>query len=65
MRIPSEGEEFAKLIEHIRLAQESAAMLAHLTKDNSPSLSRGWLALSERLKQAQHQITQLAMRKMQ
>lgn len=65
MSLPTEGEEFAKLIEHLRKAQEAAAMIAHLSNDKSKIVSRGWLAVEEHFKKLQHTITQMAVRKMQ
>lgn len=50
MNIPTEGEEYAKLIEHLRLAQEASAMLAHLVRDESRTKATGWLTVSEGLK---------------
>jgi hypothetical protein len=67
--IPTQGEEYAKLMEHLRKAQESAAMLAHLinVQDNvkDAALAKGWLAISELFKMIQHKVTQLAMGKLQ
>jgi hypothetical protein len=65
MSIPTKGEEFAKLIEHLRYAQENAAMLAHLHRDDSALTARGWLAVSEMLKLTQHNVTKLAMKGLQ
>jgi hypothetical protein len=60
MSIPTLGEEFAKLIEHLRYAQEDAAMLAHLHRDDSRTLARAWLAVSENLKKLQGLVTHIA-----
>lgn len=61
MSVPTQGETFSKLMEHLRLAQEDAAMLAHLANANDDRLkAMGWLAVSEQLKKAQHGVTQLA-----
>lgn len=66
MSIPTEGEEYAKLIEYIRKAQESAAMLAHLCKANDKSVAaRGWLVISEQMKRMQRVVTQIASGKLQ
>jgi hypothetical protein len=62
MSLPTTGEEFAKLIEHLRKAQEAAAMLSHLEADNSTTLSQGWLAVSEMLKSTVIKVTELATR---
>lgn len=63
MSIPTSGEEFAKLIEYLRKGQESAAMLAHLERDNNKLQAQGWLAVSEMLKLTATNVTKLAMRK--
>lgn len=65
MAIPTKGEEYAKLIEHLRLAQENAAMLQHLYRDESKNMAMGWFTISELLKRVQHQVTQLATRGLQ
>lgn len=65
MSIPTKGEEYAKLIEHIRKGQESAAMLAHLHRDDSRVKADGWLAVSEALKLMGHKIGQLATKGLQ
>lgn len=65
MSIPTKGEEFAKLIEHLRYAQENASMLAHLNRDDSKLVAQGWLAVSEMLKLTQHNVTKLAMKGLQ
>lgn len=69
MSIPTKSEEYTKLIEHLRLAQESAAMLAHLNNADGDKMGRllakGWLGVEELLKKMQHQITQLAMGRLQ
>lgn len=63
MAIPTSGEKFAELIEHIAKAQEAAAFLAHLEADNNKVQSQGWLAVSEMFKLTRHNVTKLAMRK--
>jgi hypothetical protein len=63
MSLPTESETFAKLLEHLRLAQEDAAMLGHLCADNEPTRSHGWLGISELIKRIVAQVTKLAMRK--
>lgn len=66
MSLPTEGEEYAKLIEHLRLAQECAATLSHLTglNDRKPT-SRGWLLVQENLKRMQYVVTEIAKGKLQ
>ena len=61
--IPTPGEKFASLIEHLRKGQEDAAFLAHLEADNNKLQSQGWMAVSEMLKLTAKNITKLAMRK--
>lgn len=65
MGIPTIGETFAKLVEHLRLAQEDAAMLAHLRADDSRPLAMGWLAVEDRLKKLVHLVTQMATKGLQ
>ena len=65
MSIPLEGDEFSKLIEHLRKAQESCAMLAHLAGSNDRKLvSNGWLQVSEGLKKMQRVVIAIASGKM-
>lgn len=66
MTVPTEGDEFAKLTFHLRMAQEAAAMIAHLSNANDDrQRARMWLNVSEMLKKMIFSITQLAMRRMQ
>ena len=65
MSIPTRGEQFAILIEHLVKAQEASAMLAHLTRDDDALQAQGWLAVSEMLKKTQHNVTDLARRRLQ
>ena len=64
MSIPTVSEEFAKLIEHLRLAQEEAAMIGHLTTAQGSLqdkvLGNAWITVSELLKKMQHQVTNMA-----
>jgi hypothetical protein len=63
MSVPTKGEEFIKLMEHLRKAQEAAAMLSHLnSEDGSPVIAKGWLTVEELLKRTVHNVTQLATR---
>ncbi len=62
MSLPTPAEEFAKLIEHISKAEEAAAMLAHLYRDNSANMAQGWLAVSELFRRLRIQVTTLATR---
>lgn len=66
MSVPTKGETFAKLLEHLRYAQEDAATLSHLSYANSENnLGLSWLQVSELLKKTQAQITRLATRGLQ
>lgn len=63
------GETFAMLMEHLRLAQEDAAMLSHLHRAYGTGadlvLAKGWLNVSEGLKQMQERVTEFARRGLQ
>lgn len=63
MNLPTPAEEYAKLIEYIRLSQECAARLAHLEAQNTPLKAQQWLAVSELFKRLGHQITSIATSK--
>lgn len=70
MGVPTQGESFAKLSEYIRLAQEEAATLGHLTRSMSTSskdkaLADGWIAVSEMMKRINFQVIKLAQGKLQ
>lgn len=66
MSVPTEGEEFAKLLHHLGESQNSCAMLSHLAKANDEDLrAKGWMAVSELLKRMQYQVTEMAKRKLQ
>lgn len=66
MGIPTQGECYAKLMEHLRKAQEESSMMAHLNKaDNRHKLALAWLAVSEKFKAMQHQLTILAQGRLQ
>lgn len=70
MSLPTRGEEFGKIIEHLRKAQESMAMLAHLYRANdfNPQdrlMAQGWLAWSEQMGNLVKVITKFAKRGLQ
>lgn len=69
MSVPTQGEQFAKLLEHLRQAQDDSAMLAHLTRAQGGrkdhAIADGWIAVSELLKRMQYQVTKLAQGKLQ
>lgn len=63
MQIPTEAEEYMKLMEYLRRAQESAGMLAHLANNYGASGRRraiGWLAVEQQFKLTQAVVTKLA-----
>ena len=67
--VPTRGETYDKLKFHLIMAQEQAAMMAHLhgTEDTEKDklMQRAWLAVSDMLRKAVHNITVLAQGKMQ
>ena len=64
--VPTQGEVFAKLMEHIRYAQEGAASYAHLCRANGDTVrADGFLRASEQFKKTIHLLTQLATRHIQ
>jgi len=63
--IPTKGDEFAKLIEHLRKAQEASAMLAHLERDHNKRLAIGWLGVEQQLKLTVQAVTMLATKGIQ
>lgn len=66
MSVPTKGETYAKLMEHLRKAQEESAMLAHLfNMENNNPYSLHWLAVSENFKRTQYIVTALAKRGLQ
>lgn len=65
MTLTTESEEFAKLTEYIRKAQETAATLAHLCNANDhKAAARGWLAVSEQMRVMNAIIIQIAKGKL-
>jgi len=58
--IPTKGEKFTELIEHLRLAEEAAAMLGHLHADEDKTMSHGWLGVSQLLNRTVKAVTDLA-----
>lgn len=66
--VPTEAEEYAKLMEFLIRCQESASMLAHLSNNYGPkgrSRAIGWLAVEQQFKLTQAVITRLATGKLQ
>lgn len=62
--VPTQGEEFAKLLDYMHKSQESCYMMAHLTRAQGStkdhSLADGWMAVGEMYKRLIYQVTQLA-----
>lgn len=62
--LPTVGLMYEQLLEHLRQAQENAAMLSHLTNTEDTIrdklISKGWLAIAELLRQMEFKITSLA-----
>lgn len=69
MNVPSHGETYMQLMEHLRLAQEASATLSHLanTEDGAKAkaLSKSWLVVSELFKHVQLKVTELAQGRLQ
>ncbi len=68
MSIPTASEEYIKLMENLRKGEESAYMLAHLTRAQGSkkdhAVADGWIAVGELMKRMLFQITQLAQGKL-
>jgi hypothetical protein len=63
MSIPSRGEKFSELTEHLRKGAEAAAFIAHLTNDtDGPSKiqAQGWRAVSQLLEEIVRRVIKLA-----
>lgn len=61
--VATKGEAFAKLVHHLREAQEQAAVIGHLHAEANQMdrlLAKGWLGVSEMLKMLVHNVTQMA-----
>jgi hypothetical protein len=66
MSVPTKGETFSQLIDHLRLAQEASAMLGHLSIANQEQkVGEAWLQVSELLKRTQKGVIDLATRGLQ
>lgn len=65
--VPTKSEEFSKLIEYLRKAQEASAMLAHLNNDSTKGrgIAMGWLHVENQLKMTVAAVTALAMKGLQ
>lgn len=66
MSVPTEGECYSRLMEHLRMAEEESAMIAHLANANDyRNRAIAWLKVSELFKEMQKKVTSLAMDKLQ
>lgn len=66
MGVPTRGETFAKLLEHLRYAQENAAMMGHIENANDHrDIAILWLQFSDLLGHVVNQTTELARRGIQ
>lgn len=69
MSVPSKGEVFGKLIDHLREAQSCMAMMAHLHQtegvDKDKKLAVGWLMMFEAFKAIIHKVTLLGQGRLQ
>jgi ribosomal protein S15P/S13E len=68
--VPTQGEEYSKLIHHLNEAQACAARISHLrglqgTSPKDQASARGWLLISEQIKRFANEVTKLAMSKLQ
>lgn len=67
--IPTRGDTFARMLHHLREAQDHAAMLAHLYNADGDAkgmmIGRGWLNVEELIKKMVHSVTYLAQRNLQ
>lgn len=66
MTVPTAGETYTKLMEHLREVQEGAAIMAHLANANDHrDIAQMWLKVSENFRNIQHSITMLAKKGLQ
>jgi hypothetical protein len=66
MSVPTNGECYSRLMEHIRMAEEESAMLAHLANANDHRAgAKQWLMVSELFRQMGIKVTSIAMGKLQ
>jgi len=69
MGVPTRGETYTKLLYHVHMAEEQAAMMAHLhnTEDShkDKALARGWLSVSELFRQLAIKVTNMAKGRLQ
>lgn len=60
--VPDTALTYKKLVDHLREAQDCAAVLGHLHGPNDQLHGQGWLAVSEQLGNMTSIIAQLAAR---
>lgn len=70
MTVPTTGEEYAKLIEHMTLACEAAYRLSHLyglqdTKGVSQLYAASYLLIGQQLEKAREHIVNISRRNLQ
>ena len=62
--LPERGVVYAQMMDHLREAQECAALLAHLhnteSNDRDKLIAKGWLLIAELFRRIQHQVTEMA-----
>lgn len=67
--VVTRGEVYMKMLDHLRQIQDLTATMSHLhqTEDNDMDklLAKGWLGMTELFKRVEHQVTSLAMNKLQ
>lgn len=67
--VVTRGETYTKLLHHLVECQELCAVMSHLhqTEDSAmdKTLAHGWLAIAEHMRVMQHQVTKMAMNKLQ
>lgn len=67
--VVTRGEVYMKLLDHLRQSQDLCATMAHLHNtegnDMDKLLAKGWLGITELFKRMEHQVTSLAMNKLQ
>lgn len=61
MAVPTKGEVFAKLLDHLREAQSCASTMAHLYRADSGGIAfqmaKGWLLIEDLINKMCHRIT--------
>jgi len=66
MSVPTMGECYARLTEHLIKAQEEAAMIGHLfNAEGRSQMGRMWIETSDKLKKINYQLTLLAQGRLQ